>query len=196
MAIEELWLLPWIPERGRVAVDVGANHGDWSRLLVERFDRVYAVEPNPSLYGLHAPNVVMIAYGAWNRQTVRSFAVYADDKHLSTHFFAGGINTGNPVAEVRLACLPLDDMIIEGPVDFIKIDVEGAEREVVEGARQMIACHRPRLIIEMHTTGVRGPLQKILVRWGYNDFTIVPHPLYEAGSELWHAHRWLICDAP
>jgi Methyltransferase FkbM domain len=47
----------------------------------------------------------------------------------------------------------LDDLI-DGPVDFIKIDVEGMEMAVLEGAAGLVARNRPDIYIEVVDEGV------------------------------------------
>ena len=44
--------------------------------------------------------------------------------------------------------VPLSELV-NGPVDFIKIDVEGMEMEVLEGAADLIRCQQPKLMIEV-----------------------------------------------
>jgi FkbM family methyltransferase len=194
--IDEPWLLPHVPAGGGVAVDVGANRGTWSRLLAGRFAQVYAIEPNrdllPALEALPA-NVTVIPNGAWKCAELRMFALYDQDVHLSTKFLAGGINTGPARGITYLSCMALYSMPIEGPVDFIKIDVEGAEAEVVEGALPIIECDRPRLLIELHTRLVDEPLVAMLFPLGYR-INFVWHPLYEVDSALYAAHRWMVCE--
>lgn len=53
----------------------------------------------------------------------------------------------------RLDDLPLRD------IGFIKIDVEGFEREVIEGARETLARDRPRLLIEIEEYHTRRPIE-------------------------------------
>jgi 2-polyprenyl-3-methyl-5-hydroxy-6-metoxy-1,4-benzoquinol methylase len=47
VARHEAWLLPYLPPDGRIALDVGANVGQFSLDLAERFDQVHAFELNP-----------------------------------------------------------------------------------------------------------------------------------------------------
>jgi len=51
----------------------------------------------------------------------------------------------------------LDDFLKDWdcPIDFIEIDVEGAEGMVLEGARKTIESYHPILLVEVHHFGVR-----------------------------------------
>jgi hypothetical protein len=58
-------------------------------------------------------------------------------------------------AVIEVAIRRLDTIIKEGglpPPDLIKIDVEGAEADVLDGAKETIQNYRPILIIELHGT--------------------------------------------
>ncbi len=199
MGVSESWLEAYIPERGGVAVDVGANHGEWTRELARRFETVYAVEPNPALCEellAIGGNVEVLPVGAWNAPEWYDFTTYAQDVHTSAFFNHGGINTGAPTGQVRLWCQPIDEMPIEGRVDFIKIDVEGAEREVALGAERTIQHDRPRMIIEAHTYLKGLMVEQLLRAWGYA-VAPVRHPAYtEVPGDVtyWDEHYWLVCD--
>lgn len=195
-AIEETWLEQYIPAGGDVAIDVGANHGTWSALLASRFRQVYAVEPNPALVrGLNevAPNVFVVPMGAWDSTGLVQFAVYEQDVHLSAKFYNGGINSRQPVNTIRLHCTRLDDLAITAEVDFIKVDVEAAELEVLRGAQSLIERHRPTLIVEVHTEENGATLQRMMDAVHYRT-TVVRHPYYAPESPLWALHFWMICE--
>jgi hypothetical protein len=87
-------------------------------------------------------------------------------------------------------------MPIEGRVDFIKIDVEGAEGEVLLGAERTIQHDRPRMIIEVHTYLKGLMIGGLLKVWDYA-VTAVRHPAYTevpGDVTLWDDHYWLVCD--
>jgi hypothetical protein len=52
----------------------------------------------------------------------------------------------DPAGDVAVAPL---DQLVDGRVDFIKIDVEGMEMEVLAGARRLIATQHPALYVEV-----------------------------------------------
>ncbi len=193
---DEPWLDRFLPAMGEVFVDVGANHGAWSRALAGRFRQVYAVEPNPwPALGLRTlpENVTVLAVAAWEKPAWRTFTHYASDQHLSTFFVQGGIHTGAPQGALLLWCVPLDAMPIAGRVSLVKIDVEGAERAVVLGAERMLRRDRPRLIIEVHSAQQGLMVGGLLGAWGFRCET-VRHPLYAEDDALRDEHYWLICD--
>jgi FkbM family methyltransferase len=193
----EWWLAEWVPGQGRVFIDVGANVGTWSAWLGPRFGRGHAIEPDPdALAGLRAvvpANVEVHPYGAWDRAETLRFSRFAASVHTSAYFTDHGINTGPSTGSVELPCLPLDSLAIEGPVDFLKCDTEGAEVAVLRGAAGLIARDRPWLLIEVHSVDNCLDLTRMLTDWAYL-CTVVRHPDYEPFSPLWYSHCWLSCQ--
>ena len=66
--------------------------------------------------------------------------------------------------------ISLDDWLREGrlaPPDFVKIDVEGAEREVLSGAQEMLKSRRPKLLLSLHSVELNRWAQAHLRDHGY-----------------------------
>ena len=189
----EPWLLAHVPLMGRVALDVGANRGGWSRLLARRFERVYAMEPNPALHGelRSIAGTVVVPLGAWRIAGERDFVTYADGAHTSTHFGDGGINTGRDGrACARLPVQRIDALDLPGQVDFVKIDVEGAEVEALEGRggcwSMTVRCWWWRCI----RWGARQGYANAGRVAPYCD--VVRRPYYAERDALWWRHFWIV----
>lgn len=141
------WLVANAIKRGDVVVDCGANQGVTTILFskaVGTSGKVIAIEPLPwnveairkSKELSSASNVIVIESAAGS---VRSSA------KMHTHSVAGNIADDGTF---QVAVMPLDDLV-PGNVDFLKIDVEGHEIEVLKGAKRILS-NRPRLDIEIH----------------------------------------------
>lgn len=138
------------------AVDVGGHCGLWSRVFERCFDRVTAFEPVPAHRECfngnvpHRDGVTLHPYCLGDKPgTVRLNAhqsVSAKSKILAGVGSTGDTHVspnGDLDAEVRtLASFDLID------VDFLKIDVEGYEKFVVQGGEQMIRRDKPAIIVE------------------------------------------------
>jgi FkbM family methyltransferase len=129
----------------RTALDIGANVGLWSRDLVQHFDRVVAFEPVAMFRECLEKNVpnskLWISPYALGDQdtTVRMNITQGNTGH--THVDPASIGQGDTQI-VRLDNLAIED------VDYIKIDCEGFEYRVLQGAEQTIKNHRPVVVIE------------------------------------------------
>jgi FkbM family methyltransferase len=135
---------------GMRAVDVGANIG-YYLLLIESAvgpgGAVACFEPEPENLRELERNVE-----ANRLQNVRVVAAAVGDGE-GRIAMRTGIN-----AAVAADCgsgdftVPLTrlDAALEGPVDFVKIDVEGYEGHVLAGARRLLREHRPILFVEIH----------------------------------------------
>ena len=193
----EWWVAEWIPQRGRVFVDVGANAGTWTQWLAPRFTRGHAVEPDPdalaSLCANAPANVEIHPVGAWHSAATLRFSRFAASVHTSAYFVQEGINTGPRSGSLELPCLPIDALDIEGPVDFLKCDTEGAEVEVLRGAARLIARDRPWMLVEVHSADNCLTLTRMLADWAYL-FTLIRHPEYQPYTHLWYSHCWLSCQ--
>ena len=67
--------------------------------------------------------------------------------------FSGGNGEGGTISDdgtVRIAAVALDDVLPTQRVDFIKLDVEGAEIQALRGAAQLIQRSRPVLAISLY----------------------------------------------
>jgi FkbM family methyltransferase len=153
---------------GQVAWDVGANLGYYATLmadLVGRQGKVLALEPNPRLALLCERTLAL--NGFWHTAAVNRAA--ASDRAGTLRFRAalsdpknGHLLPGNAPAadagdedtlEVAVRALPLDELA-EGPVDFIKIDVEGAE-ELVWAGMQRVLDRNPDITVLMEFNALR-----------------------------------------
>jgi FkbM family methyltransferase len=136
-----------------VVVDVGAHLGTFTRIALQRGARlVVAVEPNPvNAACFERTFEEEIANGR-----VRLVQAAAWHSHGSLEFELGNASQTGHVAgaqhgsAITVRAVTLDDMIDElklDRVDFIKMDIEGAERHALAGARRLLATRKPRLAI-------------------------------------------------
>jgi FkbM family methyltransferase len=141
---------------GMTVVDVGANLGLYTLLaskLVGPSGRVVAIEPSSENCRL-----ILLSVDANQAQNVELLPLALDRgrgwSNLSGHFGSnGGLVSGDLSSLTSgwseiVPTFALDDLV-EGPVDFLKIDVEGAEGRVVAGARRLLERSRPVVATEL-----------------------------------------------
>ena len=143
---------------GWTFLDVGANLGFYSALssmLVGRSGRVIALEPSPkeSLFLSYACRTL----GLENVLTVR---VAAYSRNLKSELFLSEEEGRHSLISprkrsVKVTCRTLDSLVASFGINknlFLKIDVEGAEHEVLRGSQDILSNVRPlRLIVELHS---------------------------------------------
>lgn len=163
-----------------VALDVGGHIGLWSRVLAHSFARVVALEPLPALH----PH---FSYNTADCDNVELMAVAASNVDDEIQIVTAAENSGNghvlPNEDVytpgvgvfvhRVQCVRLDSLNIHG-VDFIKIDVEGWELQVVQGAQRTIVRDRPVMVVEQKPGNAERygtdklAAVNLLKSWGYD----------------------------
>lgn len=128
----------------RTALDIGANVGLWSRDLTKYFDQVIAFEPVAMFRECLERNVTAsnikvenVALGDSEGQ-VRMIITEGNTGH--TH-----VDPTSTIGDTRI--IRLDSLNLQN-VDYIKIDCEGFEYRVLQGARQTIQRCRPVVVIE------------------------------------------------
>jgi FkbM family methyltransferase len=139
---------------GMTVVDVGANLGYYSLLaarLVGPAGRVVALEPNSEncrllLSSLRLGAVTNVDLVPVACDTTTGWAYY------STHVGSNGglVDDGDLLGRpgVVVPTFRLDD-VVSGPVHFLKLDVEGAEGRVVQGATRILERDRPIVTTEL-----------------------------------------------
>jgi len=126
----------------RTAVDIGAHVGLWSRGLTEKFSKVICFEPCDEFADIllkNAPKVHALHRCALGLREGHVAIQIEHDNTGCTH-----INRGK---EGLIPMFPLDHFKLTD-VDFIKIDVEGYELDVIKGATETLKNNDPIIIIE------------------------------------------------
>lgn len=138
----------------RTAVDVGANIGNHTAFFSDWADWVVAVEPNPPVFARlkcfvdenSLSNVTPIQVGLSDSSGKLRLYTMRDRSHLAT--LEPDVEDAEPVDVLIERGDDLLARLDATEVDFIKIDVEGHEWEVLTGLAQTIAVQRPVLIVE------------------------------------------------
>lgn len=157
-------LLEELIRPGDRVVDVGANIGLLTTVMARAVGsrgRVWAVEPDADNLALLAENlgrnglldrVEIVAAAAGRRREQRRLHRATSGARHSFH--REGEPGGPPPVEV--ASVPLDE-VVSGVVHLVKIDVEGAEIEALDGMAELLAREpRPQLVVEWCPQGAEG----------------------------------------
>lgn len=176
-----------------VFLDVGANQGELTLVAARHAPRgrVYAFEPVPEWFQLLCENVRLnglvnvtpVNVALSEAEGVREMFT-SDDVETYTALHEGlssFVRTDTrPVPLGSFPTVPLDTFARrEGleRVDLVKIDVEGAEASVLAGGREVIARHRPMIILEWNPELQErggGGLIGTLREFGYRLFDVDP----------------------
>ncbi len=189
----EPWLQRYIRLGGRVFLDIGANEGQWSKPLSGYYERVEAFEPHPGAIevlkaGLPV-NVRVHEVALWSEAGELEMATYAHSSHTSAIFRDQGINTGPQTGAMTATCRTLDESRFQG-VDFVKIDTEGAEVEIIKGGITTLAGNMPDLLVEIHNLENRAWLEDNIPKLGYT-YELQHHPNYARDDPYYEAHLWM-----
>lgn len=167
---EVSFLIKSLIHPGDVVLDIGANVGVHTVALARLASpgQVIAFEPvaemaernslNCSLNGLSNVTIVACGLGAENGTLTMNVNQSGSGMEGTSSFIETVHVTRNP-AHYQTRTLPvrrLDDVLAEmkpeGRISFIKIDTEGFEPPVLDGARETIRTHRPAMLVEAHST--------------------------------------------
>jgi FkbM family methyltransferase len=134
---------------GEIYVDGGSYDGDTIRAFMRRvdnrFERIYAFEPDPVTFGTlqsnfsTEPRVKAIHAGLHREKGVLRFK---DDGSRGAIFTSDG--------EIEMPVTTLDDVIGEGAVSYIKMNIEGAEIDALRGGERLIRRELPKLALSAY----------------------------------------------
>jgi FkbM family methyltransferase len=154
--------------------DLGAHSGFFSPIAGRQVGpscAVLAVEADPENAEIVRANV---ARNNWQQVTVLESAVWSASGQVSfapaSEPTQGHVSTGQPNGLRSVSAVSLDDMVFRDghrPPSLIKMDVEGAEWDVLQGARRVLAEATPKLLCEIHHPAQSGDIQALLPGYGY-----------------------------
>jgi len=150
---KEIKIIPDLLVSCNRAIDIGANVGVWSYWLSKHAKNVESFEPNPKIFNV-LKNIKI--------KNVNTYNIALSNKSGSVDLLIpkgskGFSNQGASLSSIKVQgvhkslsiqakCLDEYNFL---DVNFIKIDVEGHEHEVIEGAKETIKKCKPTMVIEM-----------------------------------------------
>ena len=138
---------------GDTVIDVGGHLGTFTRFAIDRGAQlVVAFEPEPTNLvcfrktfqdEIRRNQVIVVPAAAWRTKEELRF-------ELSEHAVNTGMGRIDESGRLVVQGVTIDATVEElklSRVDFIKMDIEGAERHALEGARKVLAQHGPRMAL-------------------------------------------------
>lgn len=161
---------------GETVLDVGACIGEFAIPAAKRAKEVVAVEAVPenrawlrmNVSVNKLQNVCIVGKAAWNRGG--SLRLYLSNENIGAHSLV--IKKGRKSTEVKADTL--DNIISElgiEKVDFVKMDVEGAELEALEGAEKVLNKAR-KIVVETHLRNGNATTPKVKQVLEARDFKV------------------------
>lgn len=135
-------------------IDVGASLGEMLQYFVQKMGFGFAFEPNPTNYR-HLLNQF------YHVQHLRVIEKVVSDQNNLVKFWNNGSHMGNILGHdmdyraysdnyIMVPSITLDSFLIDKTIDFIKIDIEGAEWKLFDGAKETLKKHNIVYQIEFH----------------------------------------------
>jgi FkbM family methyltransferase len=155
------WLKP-----SSVVYDVGANAGYYSLVAARRSAEVYAFEPFPE-------NAFFLREHFRRNDLTNCHATESAVGNMDgfVSFTPGRTNCEgkiDPDGLFRFRCVRLDTFCDDHPApDVLKIDVEGAELDVLKGGARMIPAKRPAIFLATHSDELDRECRAFLAAFGY-----------------------------
>lgn len=158
-----------------IVVDVGANLGNHTLYFAAVMGRdVIAVEPEAD--NLRALRQNIEANGIDSMVDVHPVAAWDEFEQVELEMQIEG-NRGtfsaHPEESGSIVGEPLESIVGERPVALMKIDVEGAEERVIEGALPLIERWHPLLVIESHGARAVAGITRLLEPLGYRRTSVL-----------------------
>jgi FkbM family methyltransferase len=150
---------------GSVIYDIGANVGFYSLLAAEltgEKGQVYAFEPLPRNIKFLIQHVQINRY-----ENIKIIEAAVSDHEGDAYFDLGASTAMGHLSqggELKVNVVRLDEMLARGeilPPDYMKIDVEGAEFDVIQGSQNILETYHPTLFLDTHN---RTAHQQALIR--------------------------------
>ncbi|MEZ5351501.1 MAG: FkbM family methyltransferase [Bryobacteraceae bacterium] len=144
---------------GDVVLDCGANTGVFTRVALDAgASKVIAIEPAPENIEclrrnfkaeIEAGRVVVYEKGVWDRDD--TLTLHVDPHNSAADSFV--IEREGSHGEEKIAVTTIDKLVAElslDRVDFIKMDIEGAEVRALRGGRSTIGRFHPRMALSAY----------------------------------------------
>jgi len=164
---------------GDVFMDIGVSIGRYTIMMSKIAERVISIEPEPTNFHIleasvkanRRSNILAIRVAAGNEDS--EVPLVLTKEHSGGHYIVPG--DGRRFGTIMVPCRKVDTLIKLHKItklDWVKIDVEGAESMVLKGMNDTLRTLSPTIVMEVHAHQIKE-VEEVLNRSGY-DF----YPLY------------------
>jgi FkbM family methyltransferase len=196
---KELLIIDKFADKTKDALDVGVYRGIYSYKLSQNFKNIHSFEPNPLLFPYLEKNLIKIisniklynlALSNDNGFTelklpLRSKSIFEDNIEELFQLGAATMHPNNKInnyKKVPIKMKKLDDIEIGNKIGLIKIDVEGHEKNVLQGGIETVKNNKPVLLVEIEERHTKTPITEIITfinSIGYKAFISKENDLIE-----------------
>jgi FkbM family methyltransferase len=186
---EAITLWQMLIKKDQVVIDIGANIGYYAVMAACRATegKVYAFEPLPQIYTQltknatlnHLVNLEAIPFAVSNQNGRLPFYI-SDTGNTGMSGLSPSENFSGQIATVTV--VSLDDWATSKQltkIDFIKMDIEGAEVDALSGMKYILENYQPVLFIEIRETLLKqygqtpAGIYHLLYGYGYTAYEII-----------------------
>lgn len=136
-------------DENEVYVDAGLCNGDvidqFIKFTNNKYLKIYGFEPDISAY-----EKIKEQFEYEKRVEILPYALHSENTMFKFSVLPHGSSKIEETGEVQVKAVKLDDMQINEQVTFIKMDIEGAEKEGLLGAFETIKKDKPKLAISLY----------------------------------------------
>jgi FkbM family methyltransferase len=177
-------MTPWLKDV-KVVWDIGACIGDHTRFYLDLGKMVVAIEPNPLAFKClehNCPDAILLNYAASSQPGLLRFATNEN----------AGASRVSSEGEIEVRAVRMDDMELPPP-DFVKIDAEGWEYDVITGMAGTLNTFHPTIFIEINAASLEangssaGKVVNLLTSLGYTKFQIHQHEISSWDAPMFDA---------
>lgn len=189
--LDDKWFIA-LAKNSQIIFDIGCNVGEYTlySALLENVDKVVAIDANPKSLIVAAQNifdnflsekVCFVCGFVSDSDSAMEELLFVDTGGASSKFssFAGTAKSLN--SKIRVPSYSLPRLFAKnGTPDFIKLDVEGAEFEVLNGAKAVLLNANIKILVEVHS----GP--ELLF---YDNLNRILNICDEIGYSVWYINE-------
>lgn len=177
-------LLPYFSKVSRV-YDVGSNKGEWSDCVINNVDALHLFEPNERLL-----TYTMVKFDRYKNVHYHPIGIFSESKEMPFYFFNNEnnglssvfynsfwVDEGLPMKKGKIKCKTLDSLSSDIYIDFVKIDVEGADFDVLLGSEKLLSKKNIKFIQIEHSDHYKlsghsfSEVIPFIQKFGYDMFT-------------------------
>jgi FkbM family methyltransferase len=179
--------------KGDIVLDCGANIGTFTKTALNRgASKVVAIEPAPENLEclrrtfskeIEAGRIVVYPKGVWDKDDWLELHLHDENSAADSFLIKDEHNDHS----VRVPLTTIDKMVAElglPRVDFIKMDIEGAEPNALKGAQQTLARHHPRLAMSVYHEPNHPKVVPELIKAAWPDYRMECGPCAVVNSRI------------